>query len=174
MPSWKLHARWAKRLGVEESFAYKINRLIDQENPYGHDAGRRIKSVSYRLGRFILKEYGVLGFLAYLLHHAMDYMEYKIAEQGYVDLRNVIHKVWEVAFPVIMGQLTITRTGNIRYSPFSIRSRYPELYGLSRGDMDYYLESVVGGLVNFLIEHGKGIADDIRHELIQRRNRKRI
>ena len=88
MPSWAIHNKWARRLGIDDRIADEINREIDSiEHPELHDYGRVIIDgtwVFYYLHEELSRYYNEVcgGYCeefrkqcvgAFLLHHVLDY-----------------------------------------------------------------------------------------------------
>lgn len=87
MPTWKIHNKWAQKLGISEEILDYINNLIDfpekcqefseyQREIYRieHDSGRKRKTVMY-LQMDLLEEKGPEFVKTWFLHHALDYIQ---------------------------------------------------------------------------------------------------
>jgi len=96
MPSWKIHDKWAEKLGIRKEVSMGINREIDNiKDARFHDIGRVIISgkldFSYFypvLKAFYMKWRSEEAIKAFLLHHILDYMNTLLTSPS-VSLSNV-------------------------------------------------------------------------------------
>jgi len=72
MPSWKIHNKWARKMGLDETIMRWVNKLIDFPRDGGHDEGRRNIKALVSEGYEVYERYGEEGLKAYVLHHLLD------------------------------------------------------------------------------------------------------
>jgi hypothetical protein len=72
MPSWKVHNKWARRMGLDEAVLNEVDRLIDFPRDGKHDRGRKSVAALVSEGHEVYERYGEEGLRAYVLHHLLD------------------------------------------------------------------------------------------------------
>ena len=77
MPSWRLHEKWARKMGINQHIARAINIFVDAGEI--HDWERN-KLHGYKMGALKAYQlYGEEGLRAYHLHQALDYIKERIS-----------------------------------------------------------------------------------------------
>ena len=72
MPSWKIHNKWARKMGLDETILNEVNELIDSPRDSEHDEGRKSIATLVSEGYEVYERYGEGGLKAYVLHHLLD------------------------------------------------------------------------------------------------------
>jgi hypothetical protein len=72
MPSWKMHNKWARKMGLNETVLNEVNKLIDFPRDGKHDEGRKSIATLVSEGYEVYERYGEEGLKAYVLHHLLD------------------------------------------------------------------------------------------------------
>ncbi|MEM1873320.1 MAG: hypothetical protein QXS85_06215 [Acidilobaceae archaeon] len=142
MPSWALHERWARRLGVDPVVARFVNRLIDRNGGL-HDF------VECELARLRLSE---LEWRAVLLHGLMDSLRYLLVELGSAVAGAVRPEdILEVARDVRLRRNLdrVSREGALRYSECVNR------LGRELGELVEELRPLAGELVRDIAEEAR-------------------
>lgn len=105
MPEWKIHRKWARRLGIPDEISRDVDELIDfpkrwiskknlpdslsdeeisyimnldlfsSDSLFTHDWGRKRKWETDILLELVFRIYGEQGVKSAILHHALDYMK---------------------------------------------------------------------------------------------------
>ncbi len=98
MPEWRVHDKWAERLGISKEVSREVNAEIDSiDDPRFHDYGRVIVlgrwdfSYLYPVLRSFLERWRREDAVkAFLLHHILDYMDALLSSPS-VQLSNAIN-----------------------------------------------------------------------------------
>jgi len=80
MPSWRLHNAIAREIGIPETVANDVNRIIDI---YGIHDGREIPEVFLEDARKSYEVGGYAGLKAFFLHHVLDRLAQKLRGEAY-------------------------------------------------------------------------------------------
>ncbi|MHA1506790.1 MAG: hypothetical protein ACTSR0_06405 [Candidatus Asgardarchaeia archaeon] len=117
MPSWKLHDRWALKIGIPEEISREVNRLIDSGGR--HDLGRSgrrggigpieviITTGPRDLLELLEEEFPddfETALKASALHHLLDRIERMVKEAGYEHIE-ISPELIEIAYDGIKSKL---------------------------------------------------------------------
>jgi len=79
MPREEIHEKWARKYGIDPVIAREVSKMVSSRTP--HDLGTNV-IINEDILEEAMKKYGYNGYVACLLHHALDYIAWWIIGKG--------------------------------------------------------------------------------------------
>lgn len=150
MPSWKIHRKWAKTMGIPEHIADKVNRIIDS-GPI-HDLGKDVKYIIYIYGIPYTTYINTCTFLKMTLTSIFsDHREYILAAKA-----AILHHILDKIERILKEYGTLITHNPIKIVKHACENRYSHLMCLG--------EELFRQVSDFVQRNAYKIVDDILRE----------
>jgi len=145
LPSWKLHDKWAFKIGVSKDVSRKVNKIIDIEGV--HD-GREVPEVFLKDANNVYELAGYSGLKAFFLHHFLDRLAQLLIGEAY-------REVW--------GK----ESRDIEYIFQKTQSSSDDWIRVSLSEFEHknIAENALNSVINFVKKNIEDIVGDIEEEI---------